>query len=57
MKDNIIYIAVIIAVTLMLLYTVDYERKIEVLQYELDNKNILIDSLSHEIATFNKHNS
>ena len=51
MKDNIIYIAVIIAVTLMLLYTVDYERKIEVLQYELDNKNILIDSLSHEIDT------
>ena len=53
MKDNIIYIAVIIAVTLMLLYTVDYERKIEVLQYELDNKNILIDSLSHEINFLN----
>ena len=51
MKDNIIYIVVIMAVTLMLLYTVDYKRKIEVLQYELDNKNILIDSLSYEIDT------
>ena len=51
MKDNILYIIVIIAVTIMLLYTVDYERKIEELQYELNNKNILIDSLSYEIDT------
>ena len=49
MKDNILYIIVIIAVTIMLLYTVDYERKIEELQYELNNKNILIDSLSYDV--------
>ena len=51
MKDNIMYIAVIMAVTLMLLYTVDYERKIELLQDKLDNKDILIDSLFHEMDT------
>tara|TARA_R110000796_G_scaffold56899_1_gene131647 strand:+ start:277 stop:813 length:537 start_codon:yes stop_codon:yes gene_type:complete len=51
MKDNIMYIAVIMAVTMMLLYTVDYERKIESLQDELNNKDILIDSLFHEMDT------
>mgnify|MGYP003662183043 CR=1 FL=1 len=51
MKDNILYIAVVMAITAMLLYTVDYERKIEILQDELDNKEILIDSLFHEIDT------
>ena len=51
MKDSIMYIAVIMAVTLMLLYTVDYERKIELLQDKLDNKDILIDSLFHEMDT------
>tara|TARA_Y100000385_G_scaffold287084_1_gene350468 strand:+ start:394 stop:930 length:537 start_codon:yes stop_codon:yes gene_type:complete len=51
MKDNILYIAVVMAITAMLLYTVDYERKIEILQDELDNREILIDSLFHEIDT------
>ena len=51
MIDNILYIAVVMAITAMLLYTVDYERKIEILQDELDNKEILIDSLFHEIDT------
>ncbi len=51
MKDNILYIAVVMTITAMLLYTVDYERKIEILQDELDNREILIDSLFHEIDT------
>jgi len=57
MKDNIIYIAVIMAVTMMLLYTVDYERKIETLQdemfYQTDSMQITIDSLQHSLDSLN----
>tara|TARA_R110002060_G_scaffold8555_1_gene12815 strand:- start:45 stop:593 length:549 start_codon:yes stop_codon:yes gene_type:complete len=57
MKDNILYIAVIMAVTMMLLYTVDYERKIETLQdemfYQTDSMQITIDSLQHSLDSLN----
>ena len=57
MKDSIMYIAVIMAVTLMLLYTVDYERKIEILQDEIfhqtDSMQITIDSLQQSLDSLN----
>ena len=58
MKNNLLYIAVIMAVTVMLLYTVDYERKIEILQNEIifqtDSIQNTVDSLQHSIDSLNK---
>ena len=58
MKDNIIYIAVIMAVTMMLLYTVDYERKIENISDELifqtDSMQHTIDSLQQSIDSLSQ---
>ena len=55
MKNYLPYIAIIMALTMILFYTVDYERKIEVLQNELihqtDSLNSIIDSLKSEIDT------
>ena len=58
MKDNIIYIAVIMAVTMMLLFTVDYERKIENISDELifqtDSMQHTIDSLQQSIDSLSQ---
>ena len=48
-KNLLPYILVIIGMTVMTIFLIDYEKEIEELNYELKNKSLHIDSLKNEL--------